>query len=96
MVKKITILFMVFGMALILSTQVSAATYKPEYKLSLVVGPQTSWAQSAVKFADLVRERTGGKINIKCYFAGQLFAGMQTNEFLITRQGIAGLPQSKN
>jgi len=28
-------------------------------------------------------------VNIKCYFAGQLFAGMQTNEFLITRQRVA-------
>ena len=83
------ILLMVLGLGLVLSTSVSAATYKPEYKLSLVIGPQTPWGQAAQKFADLVKERTGGKINIKCYFAGQLFAGMQTNEFLITRQGIA-------
>jgi len=89
MTRKVMVLLIALSLALAFSTQVTAATYKPEYKLSLVVGPQTSWAQSAVKFADLVRERTGGKINIKCYFAGQLFAGMQTNEFLITRQGIA-------
>jgi tripartite ATP-independent transporter DctP family solute receptor len=80
---------MVLGLVSVLSIQVQAQTYKPEYKLSLVVGPQTPWGQSAVKFGDLVRERTSGKINIKPYFAGQLFAGMQTNEFLITRQGIA-------
>lgn len=89
MVKRLIILLIGFSLVFAFSMDVSAASYKPEYKLSLVVGPQTSWAQSAVKFADLVRERTGGKINIKCYFAGQLFAGMQTNEFLITRQGIA-------
>jgi tripartite ATP-independent transporter DctP family solute receptor len=89
MIRKIMILSITLILAMYFSVQASAATYKPEYKLSLVVGPQTSWAQSAVKFADLVRERTGGKINIKCYFAGQLFAGMQTNEFLITRQGVA-------
>ncbi len=89
LVKHTFLFLMVVVMALVLSTQALAASYKPEYKLSLVVGPQTSWAQSGVKFADLVRERTGGRINIKCYFAGQLFAGMQTNEFLITRQGIA-------
>ena len=87
--RNLIILLVLLGLVLAFSASVSAATYKPEYKLSLVVGPQTSWAQSAVKFADLVRERTGGKINIKCYCAGQLFAGMQTNEFLITRQGIA-------
>ena len=65
-----------------------AATYKAEYKLSLVVGPKGPWGEGAQKFADLVRERTGGKINIKVYFSGQLFAGMQTNEFLILRQGV--------
>lgn len=89
MVRKMAFLWMVLGLTLVLSTSVSAATYKPEYKLSLVIGPQTPWGQAAQKFADLVKERTGGKINIKCYFAGQLFAGMQTNEFLILRQGVA-------
>jgi tripartite ATP-independent transporter DctP family solute receptor len=83
------VLFLGMILGFFLLTPVQAASYKPEYKLSLVIGPQTAWGQAAVKFADLVRERTGGKINIKCYFAGQLFAGMQTNEFLITRQGIA-------
>lgn len=89
MIKKWEILFMVLVLILAHTTMTSAQTYKPEYKLSLVVGPQTAWGQCAVKFGDLVKERTGGKINIKPYFAGQLFAGMQTNEFLITRQGVA-------
>jgi tripartite ATP-independent transporter DctP family solute receptor len=89
MIKRWMVLLMILGLALAYTNMVNAQTYKPEYKLSLVVGPQTAWGQSAVKFGDLVRERTGGKINIKPYFAGQLFAGMQTNEFLITRQGIA-------
>jgi tripartite ATP-independent transporter DctP family solute receptor len=66
-----------------------AATYKPEYKTSLVVGPTGPWGEAAARFADLVKERSGGKINIKNYFAGQLFAGRQTNEFLLLRQGVA-------
>ncbi len=66
-----------------------AADYKDEYKLSVVVGPKGPWGEGAQKFADLVRERTQGRINIKCYFAGQLFAGKQTNEFLLLRQGVA-------
>lgn len=86
--KKTVVLWVILSMALIFSTNSNAATYKPEYKLSLVIGPQTPWGQSAQKFADLVKERSGGKINIKCYFSGQLFAGMQTNEFLILRQGV--------
>lgn len=87
--KKMLILMAVFALALVCVVQTHAATYKPEYKLSLVIGPQTPWGQAAQKFADLVKERSEGKINIKCYFAGQLFAGMQTNEFLILRQGVA-------
>ncbi|ROQ90151.1 DctP family TRAP transporter solute-binding subunit [Desulfosoma caldarium] len=65
-----------------------AGTYKDEYKMSIVVGPKGPWGEGAQKFADLVRERTQGRINIKCYFAGQLFAGKQTNEFMLMRQGV--------
>jgi len=81
-------LFISLFLSLALTWPAGAASYKPEYKLSLVVAPNNPWGDSGTRFADLVRERTGGKINIKCYFAGQLFAGMQTNEFLITRQGV--------
>lgn len=65
-----------------------AGTYKDEYKMSIVVGPKGPWGEGAQKFADLVNERTKGRINIKCYFAGQLFAGKQTNEFMLMRQGV--------
>jgi TRAP-type transport system periplasmic protein len=88
MFRKIVIVLAVLGLVIVYSNDGRTATYKPEYKLSLVIGPQTPWGQSAQRFADLVKERTGGKINIKCYFSGQLFAGMQTNEFLILRQGV--------
>lgn len=89
MFKKLAMLGFVLILILSLSAGLDAASYKPEYKLSLVVAQNNPWGGGAQKFADLVRERTGGKVNIKCYFAGQLFAGMQTNEFLITRQGVA-------
>jgi len=87
--KKLMIFAFVICTSICFLSDGYGASYKPEYKLSLVIGPQTTWGQGAQKFADLVKERSGGKINIKCYFSGQLFAGMQTNEFLITRQGIA-------
>jgi len=87
--KKMIVVILGLSLTLALASTLNAAAYKPEYKLSVVVGPKGPWGEAATKFADLVRERTGGKINIKCYFSGQLFAGMQTNEFLITRQGVA-------
>jgi len=67
----------------------AAQTFKPEYKMSVVPGPDTAWGLGAQRFADLVRERTGGRVNIKVYYSGQLFAGQQTSEFQLLRQGVA-------
>jgi tripartite ATP-independent transporter DctP family solute receptor len=66
-----------------------AQSYKAEFKNSLVVGPTGPWGEAAAKFADLLRERTQGRINVKNYYAGQLFAGKQTNEFTLLNQGVA-------
>jgi tripartite ATP-independent transporter DctP family solute receptor len=65
------------------------ADYKDEYKMSVVVGSKLPWGQGAERFAELVRERTDGRINIKVYPSSSLMAGKQTNEFLIHRQGVA-------
>ena len=67
---------------------VHAASYKPEYKMSIVVGPTGPWGEGAARFADAVKKYTDGKINIKPYYSGQLFAGKQTNEFLLMKQGV--------
>jgi tripartite ATP-independent transporter DctP family solute receptor len=66
-----------------------AGAYKPEFKSSLVVGPGGPWGESSARFADLLKERTQGRINVKNYYAGQLFAGKQTNEFTLMNQGVA-------
>lgn len=62
-------------------------TPKKEYKLSLVVGPTFPWGEGAEMFADLVRKKTDGKINIKVYYGGQLFKGEQTSEFQLMSLG---------
>ena len=67
----------------------SMAKYKKEYKMSVVVGPKLPWGQGATRFAEIVREKTDGRINIKVYTSSSLMAGKQTNEFLIHRQGVA-------
>lgn len=79
----------VFSFILSVASTGWAANYKPEYKLSVVVAPTSPWGQGAQMFADLVKKRTDGRINIKCYFSGQLYAGKQTNEFLLLNQGVA-------
>jgi hypothetical protein len=37
-----------------LASILNAASYKPEYKLSLVVGPTNPWSEGATKFAGLL------------------------------------------
>ena len=65
--------------------------YKPEYKLSTVVGPAFPWGKGGEIWADLVRERTQGRINIKMYPGAALVNGDQTREFTAVRQGAIDL-----
>lgn len=62
--------------------------YKAEYKMSTVVPPAFAWGKGGEIFANLVRERTGGRINIKQYPGASLVQGQQDREFSAMRQGI--------
>ena len=73
--------------ALLASAQWATAAYKTEYKLSVVPGATSGWGLTAARFAELVNERTNGRINIKVYPSSQLLAGKQTSEFLMLRNG---------
>lgn len=73
---------------LLASAVLAQSNYKPEYRLSLVLGPPTPWGQSGQIWADLVKERTQGRINIKLYPGVSLIQGDQTREFSAIRQGI--------
>ena len=89
MLKRSMLFMSIVLCALILPGITMAKAYKEEYKMSVVVGPKFPWGAGATHFADLVRERTEGRINIKVYTSSSLMAGKQTNEFLIHRQGVA-------
>ena len=62
--------------------------YKSEYKMSLVVGTAFPWGKGGEIWANLVRERTQGRINIKLYPGVSLIQGDQTREFSALRQGV--------
>ena len=62
--------------------------YRAEYRLSTVVGPAFPWGKGGQIWADLVRERTQGRINIKMYPGVSLIQGDQTREFPALRQGV--------
>ncbi|RCW74391.1 DctP family TRAP transporter solute-binding subunit [Pseudorhodoferax soli] len=73
------------------SVPATAQNYKAEYKLSLVLGPPTPWGMAGKIWADLVKERTQGRINIKLYPGVSLIQGDQTREFSALRQGVIDL-----
>ena len=62
--------------------------YKSEYRMSLVLGTAFPWGQGGQLWADKVRERTNGRINIKLYPGTSLVQGDQTREFSAIRQGV--------
>ncbi|MBO1249005.1 DctP family TRAP transporter solute-binding subunit [Comamonas denitrificans] len=64
------------------------AKYKDEYRMSLVLGIAFPWGQGGQLWADKVRERTNGRINIKLYPGTSLVQGDQTREFSAIRQGV--------
>jgi len=60
---------------------------KAEYTLTLNTGPTYDWGRGAQKWADLIKEKTAGKINLKPYFSSQLLAGKQMNWFQAVTEG---------
>lgn len=74
--------------ALAPSAAMAQSAYKSEYRMSLVLGPPAPWGQAGQIWADLVKERTQGRINIKLYPGVSLVQGDQTREFSALRQGV--------
>lgn len=59
-----------------------------EYSVSTVLSDAYPWGQAAVKWAELVEERSEGKIKLKVYPNAQLVSGDQTREFSAMRSGL--------
>lgn len=66
----------------------AAADYKAEYKLSTVLGKPFPWGIGGDRWAELVKEKTNGRINVKMYPGSSLVNGDQTKEFTALRQGV--------
>ena len=71
-----------------MSTPALAQSYKSEYRMSLVLGAAFPWGKGGQIWADLIKERTKGRINIKLYPGVSLIQGDQTREFSALRQGV--------
>ncbi len=70
------------------SPALAQSNYKAEYKVSTVVGAPFPWGLSAERWAQLVKERTQGRVNLKIYPGASLVGGDQTKEFTAMRQGV--------
>ncbi|NUB09117.1 DctP family TRAP transporter solute-binding subunit [Azospirillum sp. Vi22] len=76
-----------FGALAVLSAPAEAAEYKSEYKLSVVGSRPIPIAEGAYRWADLVTEKTKGRITVKVYPGSSLVGGDNTREFTGLRQG---------
>lgn len=82
------ILVLLSAITVFSSTQpLQAADYKPEYKLSTVLGKPFPWGNAGERWAELIKEKTNGRINVKMYPGTSLVGGDQTKEFTAIRQG---------
>ncbi len=70
------------------SQALAQGAYRSEYRMSLVLGTAFPWGKGGEIWANKVRERTNGRINIKLYPGVSLIQGDQTREFPALRQGV--------
>ena len=61
---------------------------RPEYRLSVVANRPIPIASAAFRWAELVNQRSNGRINIKVYPGSSLVGGDNTREFSAVRQGV--------
>ena len=64
---------------------------KAEYKLSIAVGPAYAWGRGAADWAQLIKDRSGGRIVIKQFPGASATGGDPLQEFVGLRQGTIDL-----
>lgn len=82
------IVIVALSLTLLFAPFSDAAQFKKEYKMQLNVGPTFYWGMGAVKFAELAKEKTNGKINIKPYFGSALLKGAQLKSAQLVANGV--------
>lgn len=81
--------WLAFGAACFaLSATTAFAQEKREFSVSTVLSDAFPWGQAAEKWAELVKERSDGRITLKIYPNAQLVSGDQTREFSAMRSGL--------
>ena len=78
----------VTGLAIFSALPAASQEYKDEYTVSTVVPAPFPWGLAAERWAELVEERTDGRIKMQIYPGAQLVQGEQTREFTAMRSGV--------
>ena len=89
--RNVLLILSAAALAFALPAAAQQGKYQTEYRLSTVVGTAFPWGKGGEIWANLVRERTNCRINIKMYPGVSLVAGDQTREFTAIRQGVIDL-----
>lgn len=80
-----------FAMTIALGITLAAPTFAQEtreFSVSTVLSDAFPWGQAAEKWAELVNERSDGRLTLKVYPNAQLVSGDQTREFSAMRSGL--------
>ena len=75
------------ALAWLTPTPAIAADYKAEYKLSTVLAKPMPWGIAGERWAELINQKTNGRIKVKQYPGTSLVGGDQTKEYTAIRQG---------
>lgn len=86
--KYFLIVALCISVPMLFAAPATAENFKKEYKMQINVGPQFYWGMGATKFAELVKARTNGQINIKPYWGSSLLKGAQLKSAQLVANGV--------
>lgn len=89
MKKLFTLSILAFVIISICLSSAAAAEFTPkkEYTMTINVTNTYAWGMGGQRWADLIAEKTDGKIMVKPYFGSQLLAGKQMNWLQAVAEG---------
>ena len=77
----------VFSVSMAVAQTPGTAAAAPPFKLSVAVGPAYPWGKGASRWAELVSERSGGRITLKVFPGASATGGDPLQEFVGLKQG---------
>jgi tripartite ATP-independent transporter DctP family solute receptor len=86
--KYMIVFALCFSLLAVFTSFSEAGKFKKEYKMQLNVPASFYWGMGATKFAELVKEKTNGQINVKPYYSSVLLKGAQLKSAQLVANGV--------